>query len=134
MGIGGLRHILMSLANSKNTYASRIPTVCIGGINNLNVQLVRFQSASALEKTRRLDGVAVVSVIMAAERPTEAAKELKRLIREYPPFAWKPVENANFEHEKLRQVVQAVQEKRPLSHNMTNLVVQHFAASVALAM
>jgi thiamine-phosphate diphosphorylase/hydroxyethylthiazole kinase len=36
--------------------------------------------------------------------------------------------------DSIPRVVQAVTDKKPISHNMTNFVVQNFAANVALCM
>jgi thiamine-phosphate diphosphorylase / hydroxyethylthiazole kinase len=110
--------------------------VSIGGINATNVQRVLYQSSDSHKK---LDGVAVVSAIVAAKDPQKAAKELKTLIGSPPPF----VAPAMGQSAKSRNVgdilrsvpvvIKAVGETNPLSHNMTNLVVQNFAANVALA-
>lgn len=89
-------------------------------------------------KRKRLDGVAVVSAIMAAESPKAAAQALRRLATEPPgfinggrPHPFKEVDDL------LRQannVIKDLGAKHPLCHNMTNLVVQNFAANVALSM
>jgi len=85
-----------------------------------------------------LDGVAVVSAIIAAPSPEKAASELKSLILSPPPFAAQSIEK---EKERRAQkliaeipaIIAQVRENKPLCHNMTNLVVQNFAANVALA-
>lgn len=111
-------------------------TVAIGGINSSNLQRVLYQSAS---EGKQLDGVALVSAIISAQDAEKAASELAELIRTPAPFAL-----ANLPHdqkiEDLRElllqvpsIVGDVAKKTPLSHNMTNLVVQNFAANVALA-
>ncbi len=113
-----------------------VPTVCIGGINAANVQRVLYQSSDSQKK---LDGVAVVSAIIAATDPKRAAQELKHLIGSPPPFASATVGQSIETYDVARilqksaSIIQAVGEKSPLSHNMTNLVVQNFAANVALA-
>jgi thiamine-phosphate diphosphorylase/hydroxyethylthiazole kinase len=79
------------------------PTVCIGGVNASNTDAVLAQSAS-LHKA--LDGVAVVSAIIAAPDPAAVSRDLLgKTIRARIP-----------------RVVGAVGSKTPLSHNMTNLV------------
>lgn len=113
-----------------------VQTVTIGGINATNVQRVLYQSAST---AKRLDGVAIVSAIMAANNPKSAAEGLLGLIKSSPPFV--AVSSTNSERaedasslvNQIPSVIKAVCEKSPLSHNMTNLVVQNFAANVALA-
>lgn len=107
-----------------------MPTVCIGGINASNTAPVL---ASAGSPSKALDGVAVVSALIAAPDPAAAARDLlaKVIVAKIP------------------EVIRAVADKTPLSHNMTNLVsltvtlseplltclqqvVQNFAANVAL--
>ena len=109
-----------------------IKTVAIGGLNTSNVQRVIFQSKAS---KKGLDGVAVVSSIMAASDPRTAAAELSKRIAEVPS-SMSPKSGENQSVEKLLgQVSDIVKElgvKSPLCHNMTNLVVQNFAANVAL--
>ena len=86
-----------------------------------------------------MDGLAVVSAIIAAEDPKTASEKLLALIRSPPPFAAASLANSEKKvsvDELIKQVptvIQGVGEKTPLSHNMTNLVVQNIAANVALA-
>ena len=92
-----------------------------------------FQSKST---SKGLDGVAVVSAIMAAEDPKQAAIDLCTLIRNPPLFAKGVFGSTTSLEVLLRDVPEIVREvgvKAPLCHNMTNLVVQNFAANVALA-
>ena len=81
-----------------------VPTVCIGGINTENTAAVLAQSSAAPEKS--LDGVAVVSAIVAAEDPAAAARDIAGKVA----VAGIPL------------AIDAVARKTPLSHNMTNLV------------
>jgi thiamine-phosphate diphosphorylase/hydroxyethylthiazole kinase len=110
--------------------------VSIGGINSGNVQRVLYQSSCS---TKKLDGVAIVSAIMATKDPKTAAGELLRLIKSPPPFAAPSLANSEKKQDfrslidQIPAVIKTVNEKTPLSHNMTNLVVQNFAANVALA-
>jgi len=95
-----------------------------------------FQSSS-IEKS--LDGVAIVSAIVAAKDPKVASEELLHLIKTPPPFAAASLANKEkkIQLENLVKqvgvIVKTVGQKSPLSHNMTNLVVQNFAAMLALA-
>jgi thiamine-phosphate diphosphorylase/hydroxyethylthiazole kinase len=129
IGTSGVQHILSSLAQS----APEVRTVCIGGINAKNCQRVLYQTAAA-EKS--LDGVAVVSAIMAAKDPKTAASDLRQLVATPPPFATLITAPA-LSHEdivrRIPELVKRLASKKPLCHNMTNLVVQNFAANVALA-
>jgi thiamine-phosphate diphosphorylase/hydroxyethylthiazole kinase len=111
IGTSGVSQILSGLAAGG---FPDLPTVCIGGVNVSNAQLVMTQSASPVKS---LDGVAVVSALVAAPSPAEAARELSGKVATA----------------KIPDVIRAVAAKSPLSHNMTNLVVQNFAANVALA-
>ena len=129
-------------------------TVCIGGINASNVQMTVFKSGSA---ARNLDGIAVVSAVMAAENPEDASRVLMAMVKSLPPFRQRAAAKAKDPRELVALapvVVRTVVETGPLSHNMTNLVswrgclwqllqqrpgtknyqvVQNFAANVALA-
>lgn len=132
IGTAGTKDILRRIA----VEGKEVKTVSIGGINASNVQRVLYQSA---HQDKKLDGVAIVSAIMGAEDPKAAAANLLKLVTAPPPFAIK--ELANFSKAKdvqglldqVASVIKGVGEQTPLSHNMTNLVVQNFAASVALA-
>lgn len=132
IGTAGTQEILHAISSE----GSNVQTVTIGGINATNVQRVLYQSASI---AKRLDGVAIVSAIMAAKDPKSAAEGLLGLIRSPPPFiAASPANSERAEDagsliNQIPSVIKAVAEKSPLSHNMTNLVVQNFAANVALA-
>lgn len=131
IGVTGLQQLLGYLRTSN----SKIKTVCIGGINASNVSRVMWQSASL---SRSLDGVAVVSAIVAAASPEQASKELLHLIKSPPTFSKHAPKQSQISRptaDILRlvpDIVRRVDETKPLSHNMTNLVVQNFAANVAL--
>ncbi|KAI0430454.1 Hydroxyethylthiazole kinase family-domain-containing protein [Xylaria sp. FL1042] len=131
IGVDGLQQILLQLARAK----SKVKTVCIGGINASNTSRIVWQSAA---EGKSLDGVAVVSAIMAAADPEASARELSQLVKAPPAFAKGAVtaEQQDRSPQELvhlaPQVIQAVSKGKPLSHNMTNLVVQNFAANVAL--
>lgn len=101
--------------------------MCIGGINASNIPQVMFRGSPP---ENPLDGVAVVSAIMAAEDPEAESRRLLGLVRDAAERSslWPPKGHAGAaatKEELLRLVpwvVQAVHEKKPLSHNMTNLV------------
>ncbi|KAI1306620.1 Hydroxyethylthiazole kinase family-domain-containing protein [Xylaria venustula] len=132
IGVDGLQKILQRLARTQST----VKTVCIGGINTSNAARVVWQSATADGKS--LDGIAVVSAIMAAADPEASARELGQLVKATPAFAANAVtaeqqDRSPQELVKLvPEIIQSMSGKKPLSHNMTNLVVQNFAANVAL--
>ena len=128
IGTAGVKSILHELS----ILDMRIPTVAIGGLNALNVQRVMFQSRAP---TKGLDGAAVVSAIMAAQDPKAAASELKTLIGNVPiSMSPKAGENQVVQTllDQIPYIIKSLGVKSPLCHNMTNLVVQNFAANVAL--
>lgn len=131
IGTAGTKAILRAIAEWK-----QVRTVAIGGINAMTVQRVLFQT---FDPSRNLDGVAVVSAIIGAEDPAKAAAELKTLIQNPPPFAAASLANKDKIGdektllERIPSVIESLAKINPLTHNMTNLVVQNFAANVALA-
>jgi thiamine-phosphate diphosphorylase/hydroxyethylthiazole kinase len=133
IGTIGVKKILSALS----AMDEKVSAVAIGGINLSNVQRVMYQSKTSFKV---LDGIAVVSAIIAAPDPTRAAEELKGLIRQPPAFAIANIQNGRKvkDRQALIQSVPAIVKMLgqigPLCHNMTNLVVQNFAANVALAM
>ncbi|RYP81535.1 hypothetical protein DL769_001943 [Monosporascus sp. CRB-8-3] len=132
IGVDGLQQILLRIPAE-----SPVKTVCIGGINASNTSRVAWQSSNPAPH-HSLDGIAVVSAIMGAANPEAASRELLRLFRTPPPFAPPSPRHTitTTTDELLRRVpdlVRAVVARTPLSHNMTNLVVQNLAANVALA-
>ncbi|QIX01111.1 hypothetical protein AMS68_006628 [Peltaster fructicola] len=129
IGTAGVRQILGSLASGGY---QGVRTVCIGGINAANVQRVLYQTAAP---QKQLDGVAVVSAIVAAADARQASEQLLRLVRSPPPFATNVRADTTIEEivAKAPAIIKAMASKKPLCHNMTNLVVQNFAANVALA-
>ncbi|KAL8682280.1 MAG: hypothetical protein Q9186_001649 [Xanthomendoza sp. 1 TL-2023] len=129
LGPTGIRDILDGI----NGLGNLIPTVAIGGINAKNIQRVMFKSQA---RRKMLDGVAVVSAIIAADDPKAAARELRRLVNERPGFISgrpNPVKGLDDLVKRVNAVIRDLGTKTPLCHNMTNLVVQNFAANVALA-
>jgi thiamine-phosphate diphosphorylase/hydroxyethylthiazole kinase len=132
IGTAGTKEILRAISED----GRNVRAVSIGGINASTVQRVLYQSSDSKKK---LDGVAVVSAIVAAKDPKKAAEDLMKLIKSPPPFASCSLANTGEEADfaKLAKlvpaIIKAVAEQNPLSHNMTNLVVQNFAANVALS-
>ncbi|MCJ1413397.1 hypothetical protein MMC19_007502 [Ptychographa xylographoides] len=134
IGTAGTRAILHHLSGMPERPES-IAAVAIGGINASNVQRVLFQSKSTFKS---LDGVAVVSAIVAAEDPKAAAAHLRELITTPPIF--RSLLTLGAQVQKVQElvgrvpaVVKKVGMVAPICHNMTNMVVQNFAANVAVA-
>ncbi|KAL2213424.1 Hydroxyethylthiazole kinase [Sarocladium strictum] len=111
IGTSGVRDILSEMVAAGYGH---VPTVCIGGVNASNTAAVLAEAASP-EKS--LDGVAVVSAIVAADDPAAVSRDL----------------SGQVVVARIPEVIKKVADTTPLSHNMTNLVVQNFAANVALA-
>jgi thiamine-phosphate diphosphorylase/hydroxyethylthiazole kinase len=131
IGTSGVQEILRGISNLRLA-----PTVAIGGINANNVQRVLYQSSA---KKRDLYGVAIVSAIMAAKDPSFAARQLLELIKGPSPFyvtipGSQRIEDVTALVNSVPNIVKKVGQQNPLSHNMTNLVVQNIAANVALCM
>ncbi|RMZ74804.1 hypothetical protein DV737_g5727, partial [Chaetothyriales sp. CBS 132003] len=117
--------------------AKSVPCVAIGSINASNVQRVLHQSALG---ENRLNGVAIVSAIMASSDPQRAARELKNAItatREKVDLvhapAVEPLASVSEMVAKVPSIVKAHATSSVLCHNMTNTVVQNFVANVCLA-
>ncbi|KAJ5591509.1 uncharacterized protein N7459_001878 [Penicillium hispanicum] len=129
IGTAGTQAILHAISD-----ATSVGTVSIGGINHSNVQRVIYQSKSP---SKGLDGVAIVSGIMAADDPKASAEQFANLINTSPRFALTPqVARANEVEALLHEVPQVVRkmvEVHPLVHNMINFVVANFVANVALS-
>ncbi|KAK0379262.1 hydroxyethylthiazole kinase [Colletotrichum limetticola] len=145
IGTAGLRTILSKLAAAG--HLPRVKTVCIGGLNPSNIQRVLYQSANPdASSPASLDGVALVSAIVAAKDPESASRNLLELVKTSPSYrsitssssgsssdaSASPVDVDNL-LAQIPSVITRVATTSPLSHNMTNLVVQNFAANVALA-
>jgi len=130
IGTAGLRRILEAMADAG--FAS-VPAVAIGGIGASNAQQVVFASGHA---AANLAGVAVVSAVVAAADPEAAARQLLGRLKALPPMRRDPQRQVGRALDVVAlvpAVLRGVHAATPLSHNMTNLVVQNFAANVALA-
>ncbi|KAK4178462.1 putative thiamine biosynthetic bifunctional enzyme [Triangularia setosa] len=136
IGAAGVREILTSMDSAG--YYEKVKTVCIGGLNKNNIPRILYQSQHFGDKPSVLvlNGVAVVSAIMSADDPEEASRELLTLVDSWHKFRGSALIGLRAERGVLGAVgdiIKRVHEERPLTHNMTNLVVQNFAANVALA-
>jgi len=134
IGTKGLQEILGA---TKTGTATTTPCVAIGSINATNVQRVLHQSAHG---TNRLNGVAVVSAIMASPDPQASARELVLLIQTTPekyytaaPPGITPSSTLPSLLAQIPEIIKTHATSSPLSHNMTNTVVQNFAANVSIA-
>ncbi|KAJ9653573.1 thiamine biosynthetic bifunctional enzyme [Neophaeococcomyces mojaviensis] len=133
----GTRGTKLILSKCQTGTEHNVGCVAIGSINRSNVQRVLHQSTFGSNK---LNGVAVVSAIMAAPDPQAAASELRDRIRsaaEQFYISARPGVKVAADVEEVLGQMPAVIKKHVLSsvlcHNMTNTVVQNFAANVCLA-
>ncbi|GMG55893.1 unnamed protein product [Ambrosiozyma monospora] len=99
----------------------------IGGINQSNIQKVRY---GAGVPGLPLDGVAVVSCIMAKEDAGKATRELVDLWN--TPPVWTKTLNVSKKME-ISEIIKNTRKVSPMCHNITNGVAKHFAANVTLA-
>lgn len=135
IGVSGVRAILDVL---KKEADYDIKSVAIGGVNHSNAQFVLFQSATPEKK---LDGVAVVSCIMAQKDAAHATKTLADKIKTPGPWVGSPISSKAKSQaeiaEQLAQVApliaQKVVEKSPLLHHITNNVVKNVSANISIA-
>jgi thiamine-phosphate diphosphorylase/hydroxyethylthiazole kinase len=129
IGTAGTQAILDAIKDSA------VGTVSIGGINHSNVQRVIYQSQSA---KKGLDGVAIVSAIIAADDPKASAEKFVELLTNPPRFALTSnpprVNEAEALLNDVPQIIRKMVEVHPLVHNMINFVVSNFVANVALSM
>jgi thiamine-phosphate diphosphorylase / hydroxyethylthiazole kinase len=134
IGTRGTRAILAACGTGT---LQPVPCVAIGSINGSNVQRVLHQSVHA---GNALNGVAVVSAIIASTEPQRASADLKQLIlstseKYYAGAA--PGEKLVTKTDQLLPLIPAIIGAHAgasvLCHNMTNTVVQNFAANVCLA-
>ncbi|KIX96473.1 uncharacterized protein Z520_07739 [Fonsecaea multimorphosa CBS 102226] len=134
IGTRGLQQILETCDTGT---AKSIPCVAIGSINASNVQRVLHQSASG---SNRLNGIAVVSAIMASTVPQHSARTLVDLIKSapekfysaVPPHKHPVVTDLKTLIGAAPNIIRAHASSGVICHNMTNTVVQNFVANVCL--
>lgn len=145
IGINGIRKILRYL-DQGTELEKKVKTVCIGGVNASNLPRIKHQLHAPFTPSttpKSIDGVAIVSAIIGAPDSLVAASNISSLSRNPPSFAanstaphfWLEKDSDEIAHllSKAIDATKNVRQKSPLSHNMTNLVVQNFAANVALS-
>ncbi|KAG7664198.1 THI6 [[Candida] subhashii] len=105
----------------------RISSVAIGGINHSNADKVMYQCSIP---GQAIDGVAVVSCIMANEDAGKATRELLVIIKSKPIWV---NDTTDGRESDVRRVIAQLTESHPLVHHITNNVVKNFSANVTLA-
>lgn len=121
-GPSGLRRILTIM---RDEGGADIPCVAIGGLDQTNVQKVLYTSAIP---GKSVDGVAVVSCIMAQKDCKSATESLVDLIQNPGPWFCKVAQKP-----ELSAVLEAITQYTPMIHHITNDVVKNFSANVTLA-
>lgn len=111
--------------------------MAIGGINIKNVQRILHQTSF---RSNSINGVAVVSAIIGSEDPQGAARHLVDLISSADSKFYTAIAPGNSSSMDIPDMLKRVPdiigkhtESSVLCHNMTNTVVQNFAANVCLA-
>ncbi|KAH9083751.1 thiamine biosynthetic bifunctional enzyme [Lactarius deliciosus] len=137
-GIAGVRAMLGVLEGTS------IKAVAIGGIKSTN--LLRTLHGCASPTGHTLDGVAVVSDIVASPEPQAAARRLVQTFRAWAAAASRgptaflvtPEQKAQYTPEAIAAaaaaLVDTVRRVRPLVHQITNNVVKTQSANVTLAL
>ncbi|KAJ3110687.1 hypothetical protein HDU96_006367 [Phlyctochytrium bullatum] len=134
LGVAGVAEILTAVRKE----APHFPVVTIGGISADNVtQLLSDVRTAANGES--LDGVAVVSAIVASADPETASKSLRAAITASasirPPAALPVAAPTSPSAALLARVAAAfgrVRATRPLVHNITNYVVMNDSANIIL--
>ncbi|TFL04879.1 Hydroxyethylthiazole kinase [Pterulicium gracile] len=121
---------------------SNVKAVAIGGINSTTVLRVLHGAVST--SCRALDGVAVVSDIVASDRPEEAAGRLMQVLRAFregtssrcglalenrPPTDTRKT----LLIDQIASLLETVRSRKPLVHQITNVVAATQSANVTLA-
>ncbi|CAR30982.1 ZYRO0E07216p [Zygosaccharomyces rouxii] len=134
MGPRGVARILDALENNNVDWCR---TVAIGGLHPDNISRVLYQ-CNSLSGQRSIDGISVVSDIMAAKDAGAATKNLRDILdKGYYSFvnlqlSIKTIYDLDFSSHTKRFLEQ-VAKNRPLVQHITNKVHQNFGANVTLA-
>ena len=122
LGTSGVRSLLSAIPLN-------MQVVAIGGINHGNVQRVLFQSKDI--SGRRLDGVAVVSAVMASPLPVGACNLLHETMN-WPPLFVPTDYSVRTEDFPIYR--DNIHKHKPLVHHITNNVVKSISANISLAL
>lgn len=129
----GVRRLLEVLAKQPGKKAENsgriVQSVAIGGINATNATKVMFQCQVPGCK---IDGVAVVSCIMAAPDAGVATRNLQEKLQAQVPWLKNTVLGAGSDNTSQTKYT-TVRKTKPLVHHITNNVVKNFSANVTLA-
>ncbi|KAJ7084353.1 thiamine biosynthetic bifunctional enzyme Thi4 [Mycena belliarum] len=132
IGVRGLGVMLEALDGSD------IKAVAIGGIKSTN--LARLMHGSWSQTNHGLDGVAVVSDIVASPEPKKAAQILKSIFMAcktaVSPFdrSFTSPRSRDEILDNVLNIMSSVRTRSPLVHQITNVVVSNQSANITLAM
>ncbi|KAF7376113.1 TMP-TENI-domain-containing protein [Mycena sanguinolenta] len=130
IGVRGLGVMLEALDSSN------ISAVAIGGIKSSNLAHLLHGSTSQTE--HRLDGVAVVSDIVASPNPEEAAQRLRSIFISSRLVAGELQSKSTPSRDdilmKACTIMDTTRKLSPLVHQMTNVVVANQSANITLAL
>ncbi|GJJ06485.1 hypothetical protein Clacol_000677 [Clathrus columnatus] len=137
LGVRGVGPILEVLKDTE------IRAVAIGGIKITNA-LRALHGAIAPSDYRYLDGLAVVSEVVASPKPFETARELSHIIKSFKSFKLPPVFSFHSAKcsvdsfvSKAGKLLESVRALSPLVHQLqeiTNIVVSTQSANATLAL
>lgn len=132
-GPSGVREILTVL---EKECIYDMKTVAIGGVKASNTQLLKYLSNTAGE-SKMLDGVAVVSGIIAAQNAGAATKEIFEKFRNPGPWVRTLSSSVTNTTDGIRHVAPRltarIAEVSPLIHHITNGVVKNISANISIA-
>lgn len=117
----------VGIRKQMNELSKDIRCVAIGGINHSNANRVIHQCRVG---DKKLDGIAVVSCIMASEDAAKATRSLRDEINYTPDWAFTRSFGKNIPSHLM---VKNMTDLHPLVHHITNNVVKNFSANVTLA-
>ncbi|CCH58404.1 hypothetical protein TBLA_0A06110 [Henningerozyma blattae CBS 6284] len=133
MGPQGAIKVLDALETYNATWCK---TVAIGGLHPNNIPRVLYQCVSSNGK-RALDGISLVSDIMASKNAAGSAKILRDLINgtsfKYVPNSLVSTKNLPTTND-MADIIKTVSKNRPLVQHITNKVHYNFGANVTLAL
>ncbi|KAG6902098.1 hypothetical protein C0995_004278 [Termitomyces sp. Mi166 len=127
-GVGGLLELLDG---------TNIRAVAIGGMKAKN--LLRTLHGSVSKTGHALDGVAIVSEIMASRNPRQAAATLSTIFKSFtislpPAISPRAPLSGQALVERVAHLMSVVREVNPLVHQITNTVVATQSANITLSL
>ncbi|ORX49968.1 Hydroxyethylthiazole kinase [Piromyces finnis] len=113
-------------------YEYDMKVVAIGGINATNLDEIVDYCNKNIKKGKNLDGVAIVSAIIAAPDSKKASAELASMMAKIEKVNTETLNAATPDYEIVKKVGEAlyrIKENSPLIHTLTNFVVMNDTAN-----